>query len=73
MISQIEAAERAPHRLKRIGPRPLIDRDADAIVSDPAEIDAVVDGVLQDQSLIWADLYGDRIEVGGGVHFEAER
>ena len=72
-IDQVVAAERAPDGLKRGRPRPLVDRDADPVMPDLAQVDAIVDRILHDQSLIGPDLHGDGVEERLRPDLEAER
>ncbi len=73
LINEIEAPECAPHGFDYVGPRALINGDADAVVADLAQVDAVVDGILHDEALIGTDIDGDGVEVSGRPHLEAER
>ena len=61
------AAERGQDRLHGAGPGPFIDRDTDPVGPDGAQVDAVVDGVLQDHRLEGADIDRDRVEELLGV------
>ena len=73
LIGQVEPTERAPDRFKSVRPRALIDRDADAVIADLAQVDSVVDGVLHDQSLVGSDLNRDGVEIGRRADLEPQR
>src|SRR4029079_4777452 len=72
-VDEVVAAERAPDGLERCRPRLLVDRDADPVMPDLSQVDAVVDGVLHDQSLIGADLPRDGVKERLRPDLEAER
>src|SRR5690606_8916553 len=73
VIGEVRAAEGAPDGLNRFRKRALVERDADAIVTDLAQVDAVLDRLLHDLALIGTDLDRDSVEEGVGADLEAER
>ena len=72
-IDEVLAAERGPYGLDDIGPRALVDGDADPVRPDLAQVDAIGEGILQDQPLEVADLHGDRVEERIRADGEAEQ
>jgi hypothetical protein len=45
-VDEIITAERAPDGFESGGPAPLVDRDANTVAPDLAQVDAVVDGTV---------------------------